>query len=106
MKHIYLFLAMFIWVFASCEKTDWGSDFENGKHDGVDFCYCIDEPGLSAPEYARLCIRCEDRHLDMRKVRIAVGLNGDINDYVAGLITAPCMLDYLLNNHYLDYLDY
>ncbi|GHT68693.1 hypothetical protein FACS189452_08800 [Bacteroidia bacterium] len=92
---------MFVWVFASCEKLDHnGIDFDSGKRDGVYVCNCIwdaQDAGIATKLRIDNCFRDNVNTREVERMQ----LNGEINDYVAGLITSSCVLPYLLDNGYM-----
>ncbi|MDR1417014.1 MAG: hypothetical protein LBJ57_06310 [Prevotellaceae bacterium] len=88
MKKWMLALACMVITVAACQKDeDSKTDFEQGKQNGKTFCDCL--AGGQSPE------QCATK-LDLNKMmeaQIAIRTQRQITDYVAGLITAPCMVD-------------
>ncbi|MDR0415637.1 MAG: hypothetical protein LBH84_09550 [Prevotellaceae bacterium] len=87
MKKWKLMLAGMAVAMATCQKEK-ETDFERGKKDGKAFCDCMTTAGLSG----QLCLS----HIDLNQLA-AMGAadHPQISDYVAGLLTAPCMFEYL-----------
>jgi hypothetical protein len=95
MKYLSLsLLVVSVWLLAACEKQ-YGIGFEGGKRDGESFCACmVDEHTTSGVN------RCFTRYVNQREIEY-MEEDGQINDYVAGLITVDCTLRYLIDQHYL-----
>jgi hypothetical protein len=88
-KQILILVSMAVVVLA-CRKEE-ETDFEKGKKDGVACCSCIE--AATTDDQKSLCLL---RHLDLNKfAELSVTLQ--LNDYTAGLLTAPCVWKEFMN---------
>jgi hypothetical protein len=88
-KRIFM-LASVAMIMAACQKEK-ETDFEKGKKDGKKFCDCLTTAATES-----LQSLCMMQHVDLNKLaQAAAGAQVQINDYTAGLLTAPCALAWL-----------
>jgi hypothetical protein len=89
-----LILASMAVVVLACrkeEEKEEETDFEKGKKDGVACCSCMET--ATTDEQKSLCLL---QHLDLNKfAELSVTLQ--LNDYTAGLLTAPCVWREFMN---------
>jgi hypothetical protein len=83
----------------ACQKEEKETDFEKGKRNGKACCDCLKT--ASTENQKSLCLL---QHLDLNKFA-EVGVARQLNDYTAGLLTAPCMLELLSRDSEMDYAD-
>jgi hypothetical protein len=80
-----LMLASAAVLMAACQKEK-ETDFEKGKKDGKAYCSCSEK----ATSEIELSL-CMVQHIDLNQLRdVYTALQ--LNDYAAGLLTSPCML--------------
>ncbi|GHT67166.1 hypothetical protein FACS189452_04370 [Bacteroidia bacterium] len=91
-----LFLVLATAVACQKEKE---TDFEKGKKAGQSFCACVEK---ASPETQMLCMLS----LDMNKITAQTASGNQLTDYVAGLMTAPCMFDLINEGVFTESEDY
>jgi hypothetical protein len=88
-----LFLVLATAVACQKEKE---TDFEKGKKDGLKVCACAEK--ASSETAQMLCMLS----LDANKMQEQTASGNQLTDYVAGLITAPCMMELLGSGMFTD----
>jgi hypothetical protein len=85
-----LVLASTVVAMLACQKEE-ETDFERGKKDGTACCACME---TAATEEQKS--RCALQYLDLNKFAELTAAS-QLNDYAAGVLTAPCIWNELMN---------
>ncbi|MDR3296712.1 MAG: hypothetical protein LBS94_00570 [Prevotellaceae bacterium] len=87
-------------AFCACQKedsTDTFPDFARGKKDGNALCDCLAGLTDASSEAQALCLMRLDINELMTFAANAANQQMQVTDYLAGVITAPCAMEALMN---------